>query len=211
MSGPPTLEDRRRARFLIPDTTPLSLLGLIGPMALDWLFVPGAEVWITDMVEIEATREPAPGADRRLSHRQRIRGWLDTNRERIGIQPTREGLEYRNAMAIWDLAGRPAELEPGTAGRGERSVLEILDAVERAVADGEAVVVITDDNKARAALRVIGGLDIDLMGTESFIAWMAGAFRIEGADTAWQAIRAASNETAPILGDDDPVYVRKPT
>ena len=37
-------------RILIPDNTPLSLLAMAGPKALDWLFAPGAEVWVTDMV-----------------------------------------------------------------------------------------------------------------------------------------------------------------
>jgi hypothetical protein len=42
--------DARKPRLLIPDTTPLSLLSMMGKAALDWLFELGAEVWITDMV-----------------------------------------------------------------------------------------------------------------------------------------------------------------
>ncbi len=40
----PADADERRPRLLIPDNTPLSLLAMIGADALDWLFVPGAEV-----------------------------------------------------------------------------------------------------------------------------------------------------------------------
>ncbi len=49
---------QRIPRLLIPDTSPLSLLSMAGREALDYLFVPGVEVWMTDMVEIEATRSP---------------------------------------------------------------------------------------------------------------------------------------------------------
>lgn len=202
--------DRRRARFLIPDTMPLSLLGLIGPDALDWLFVPGAEVWITDMVEQEATRDPDPGADPRRQHRTTIAAWFAANRHRISIRTTGVGEDYREAMETWGLAGRPPRLKPKWRDRGERSVFEVLDAAERTVRGGEAVVVLTDDANARAALLARTGLDIDLMGTESFIAWMAGTFGVAGADTAWQTIVAATGGTAPITGDDDPVYVRRP-
>jgi hypothetical protein len=48
----------RRARILIPDNTPLSLLAMVGSDALDWLFATGAEVWVTDMVNQEALRDP---------------------------------------------------------------------------------------------------------------------------------------------------------
>jgi hypothetical protein len=53
---------------LIPDTSPLSLLAMVGS-ALDWLFVPNADVWIPDMVKAEATRVP----DQDRSRRQRAR------------------------------------------------------------------------------------------------------------------------------------------
>ncbi|QXZ80886.1 MULTISPECIES: hypothetical protein [unclassified Rhizobium] len=45
------------------DNTPLYLLGTIE--ALNWLFEPGCEVMITDMVTAEAIREPGEGWDQR--------------------------------------------------------------------------------------------------------------------------------------------------
>ena len=101
----------RRARILIPDNTPLSLLAMIGPQALDWLFVPGAEVWVTDMVKEEALRDPDQGDDQREQHRNDIANWFIRNERRIHVQPTDEGEEYRKAMSAWRrVPGMPSEL-----------------------------------------------------------------------------------------------------
>ena len=117
----------RKARILIPGNTPLSLLAMVGPEALDWLFVPGAEVWVTDMVRREALRDPPEGGDQRELHRRDIINWFERNKHLIHEQPTDEGEEYRKAMEAWRLAGMPKELKPSWKGRGERSVLEVLE------------------------------------------------------------------------------------
>jgi hypothetical protein len=205
----PTDDIARRSRILIPDTTPLSLLALIGSDALDWLFVPGADVWVTDMVREEAIRDPDPGDDQRLSHRAVLKEWFAGNANRIHIRTTREGEEYAKAMKNWQLAGSKPELKPSWKGRGERSVPGVLEAVESLLADGEAVVVLVDDNKARIAIQLGHELDIDLMGTESFITWMRDRFRMPNAENAWAAIRIAAGDNVPDTREDDPVYLRK--
>ena len=204
----PTDDVARRSRIFIPDTTPLSLLALIGSDALDWLFVPGADVWVTDMVREEAIRDPDPGDDQRLSHRAVLKEWFAGNANRIHIRTTREGEEYAKAMKNWQLAGSKPELKPSWKGRGERSVLGVLEAVESVLADGEAVVVLVDDNKARIAIQLGHEFDIDLMGTESFITWMRDRFRTPNAENAWAAIRIAAGNNVPETRDDDPVYLR---
>ena len=198
----------RRSRILIPDTTPLSLLSLIGSDALDWLFVPKADVWISDMVKEEAIRDPDPGDDQRLQQRAVLKDWFARNANRIHIKDTREGEEYAKAMQNWQLAGSKAELKPSWKGRGERSVLQVLEVVESVLADGEAVVVLVDDNKARIAIQLENQFDIDLMGTESFITWMRDRFKMPNAENAWAAIRIAAGNNVPGTRDDDPVYVR---
>src|SRR5471030_3058788 len=115
----PSADDARRSRLLIADNTPLSLLALVGEHALDWLFVPDVEVWITDMVRDEALRDPDPGSDRRREHRALIRAWLDKNAPRIHIQETDAGEEYRKAMEAWELTGRRPDLKPSWKGRGD--------------------------------------------------------------------------------------------
>ena len=205
----PTDDIARRSRILIPDTTPLSLLALIGRDALDWLFVPRADVWVTDMVREEAIRDPDPGDDQRLSHRAVLKEWFAGNANRIHVRTTREGEEYAKAMTNWQLAGSKPELKPSWKGRGERSVPGVIEAVESLLADGEAVVVLVDDNKARIAIQLGHEFDIDLMGTESFVTWMRDRFRMPNAENAWAAIRIAAANNVPETRDDDPVYLRK--
>jgi len=205
----PTSAHERRSRILIPDTSPLSLLAMIGSDALDWLFVPNADVWIPDMVKAEAMRAPEPGDDQRLEHRATIADWFRRNENRIHIVDTHEGVEYAKAMQAWVLAGSKPELKPSGKGRGEKSVLQVLDVVETVLADGEAAVVLVDDNKARIAIQLENAFDIDLMGTESFITWMHEKFKVAGAENAWAAIRIAAGGHAPVTTDPDPVYMRK--
>jgi hypothetical protein len=198
-----------RWRLLIPDNTPLSLLGLLGVDALDWLFVPGAEVWVTDMVREEALRDPDPGDDRRAEHRAIISDWFNRNRHRIRIQSTAEGLEYKKAMEVWRRAGSPPELKPSWSARGERSILQVLGSVEKILADGEVVVTLVDDRKARAAIRAMEGTDIDLMATETFVEWLHQRFHVAKATTAWSIIKVAANNRIPSAPEEDPVHIRK--
>jgi hypothetical protein len=204
----PKDEIARRSRILIPDTTPLSLLALIGSDALDWLFIPKADVWISDMVRQEAVRDPDPGDDQRLQHRAVLKQWFARNANRIHIKATREGEEYAKAMENWQLAGSKPQLKPSWKGRGERSVLQVLEVVEGVLQDGEAVVVLVDDNKARIAIQLENEFDIDLMGTESFITWMHDRFKMPNSQNAWAAIRIVAGNNVPETRDDDPIHLR---
>ena len=200
----------RRARVLIPDNTPLSLLAMIGEEALDWLFAPGAEVWVTDMVSEEALRDPDPGDDQRHGHRGDIAAWFKRNKHRIHVQNTDEGEEYRKAVEAWRrLPDSPPDLKPAWKGRGERSIIQVLDGIEKLVADGEAVIAIVDDRKARAAISVLANVDVDLMATESYIHWVATRFHVKEAETAWLTIEMAAGGKAPIAPDEDPVHIHK--
>jgi hypothetical protein len=205
---PPKDEVARRSRILIPDTTPLSLLATIGSDALDWLFVPNADVWISDMLKQEAVRDPDPGDDQRLQHRAVLKEWFSRNANRIHIKTTREGEEYVKAMENWRLAGSRPELKPLCKGRGERSVLQVLEVVESVLEDGEAAVVLVDDIKARIAIQLENEFDIDLMGTESFITWMHDKFKMPNSENAWAAIRIAAGNNVPETRDDDPIHLR---
>jgi hypothetical protein len=207
-SEQPKDEIERRSRILIPDTTPLSLLAMVGRDALDWLFVPNADVWISDMVQQEAVRDPDPGDDQRLQHRTVLKEWFAGNANRIHIKTTREGEEYAKAMENWKLAGSKPELKPSWKSRGERSVLQVLEVVESVMKNGEAVVVIVDDNKARIAIQLENEFDIDLMGTESFITWMHDKFKMPNSENAWAAIKIAAGNNVPQTREDDPIFLR---
>ena len=161
------------------------------------------------MVRAEATRAPDPGDDQRHQHRATLTDWFRRNENRIHIVETHEGQEYAKAMEAWVLAGSKPELKPSWKGRGEKSVFQVLDVVETVLADGEAAVVLVDDNKARIAIQLESAFDIDLMGTESFITWMHERFKVANAEHAWTAIKIAAGGHAPGANDDDPIYLRK--
>jgi hypothetical protein len=100
-------------------------------------------------------------------------------------------------------------LKPSWKGRGEKSVLQVLDVVETVLEDGEAAVVLVDDSKARIAIQLENEFDIDLMGTESFITWMHEKFKVPNAENAWAAIKIAAGGNAPVGAENDPIFLRK--
>lgn len=204
----------RVPRLLIPDNTPLSLLSMIGSGALDWLFAPGVEVWVTDMVRHEALRDPDPGDDQRAEQRKVLREWFAANSNRIGIQPTPEGQDYEREMRNWIRGGRVAADRPSWRNRGERSILNLLSVVSRIVADGESVVLLVDDRAARSLVIQAARteeIDADLMATETFLAWLEQDYGVADTRQAWTAIRTAAGGKQPDAPMADPVHVRKPT
>src|SRR5689334_6398997 len=119
MIDKPEPEDARTPRFLIIDNTPLSLLGTLE--ALDWLFEPGCDVMITDMVMAAAIRERGESCDWRRNARACVAGWLESNIDRITVLATVEGQRYEREMRLWERAGKPDDQHPEWSDRGERS------------------------------------------------------------------------------------------
>ncbi|MFT2215062.1 hypothetical protein ACLJYM_24860 [Rhizobium giardinii] len=178
----------RKPRLLIPDNSPLSLLSMAGREALDYLFAPGVEVWITDMVEIEATRDPDPGDDQRTEQRRAIAKWLDDNRHRISVMETAVGREYSKAMTNWTMGGSHPDLKPDWADRGHYSLFDILNAAETFVEDSEAVVLLVDDRRARTTLRQNEDLNLDILSTRAFISMLEHEFGIENVADLWPLV-----------------------
>jgi hypothetical protein len=228
----PAPGDERRPAILVSDAGPLSLLATV-PGALDWLFVPGCEVWIHDIILDEVLRNPGEGKDQRVEHRAEVAGWVRRNRYRIKRLETRIGKRYaaemrshENAMELWRRAGSPPDLEPlrpEWKDRGDRSAWVGVNIANDALATGEAVLALADDHNVRAAIEAGGRqkkkASINLMGTQTFIQWMAGNFAVEAALTAWDAIETAREGKVPTFnhgsddqedGADDPIYIRVP-
>ncbi len=207
---------RRIPRLLIPDNSPISLLSGAGREGLDALFVPGVEVWVTDMVRIEATRDPDPGDDPRRGQRRLIAEWFEANKHRISVMETEAGREYLKAMVNWTIGGSRPDLKPSWTGRGDVSLLNILSSAEKVVADNEAVVLLVDDRRARAALRQTEGLNLDILSTRAYVSMLQEEFGVENAADIWKTIEmsAGVNEhgasKAPAHLHQDPIYVRKP-
>jgi len=207
MIDKPDSRDIRTPRFLIMDNTPLSLLGCI--KALDWFFEPGCDVMITDLVVAEATRDPGEGRDQRRGVRAYIGEWLESNRDRITILETVEGIRYAREMKLWERAGKPDDLRPSWSDRGERSLLSAVQDLKRAISLVEEIIVVIDDRNGRDAVRAVRA-DLTMMGTRTFIRWMEEDFGIAEASTAWQTIRLATSNTADEGEEDDPVYITAP-
>lgn len=219
--------DERRPAILVSDTTPLSLLATVSG-ALDWLFTPGCQVWIPDIILDEALRDPGEGKDQRIENRAEIADWMRTNRYRIKRLETRIGVRYaaemrgyQNAVELWKLAGSPANREPEApdwSDRGDESVWVGVNIAHEALATGESVIAVVDDHNVRAAIEARGRqrkrAAIDLMGTQTFIEWMTEDFGISEAITAWDTITQAREGKVPTYdGEDDPVdpvYIRVP-
>lgn len=137
-------------RILIPEISPLRRLAAAGETALNHLFGDDAEIWIADIVEDEIMRGAA--------ETETLRAWFARNRERIHIQKTDTGNEYRKAMEAWRrVPGSPPELRPTPR---TSDVLMALEAVEKALASGEKVVAVVDDRKIAAALGEFDGVEV---------------------------------------------------
>lgn len=185
---------------------------MLGKGALNWLFVPTVEVWVTDLVRQEALRDPDPGGDFRAGQRQDLREWFEENTGRIKVQPAPEGQDYEREVRNWVRGGRVLTDKPSWRNRGERSIADVLSIAEQVVATGEAVVLLVDDRSARAMLvRAIQAkeLDADIMATETFLAFLEQDFGLAEASTAWQAIRLAAGGGEPATFVGDPIYVRR--
>jgi len=227
MIAPPEhAEDQRTPKILVSDATPLSLLGVV-PGGLDWLFVPQCEVWIPDIIMDEVLRDPGVEKDARIEHRAEISRWLTRNKYRIKRLETRIGNRYRletdeyeRACKLWDLAGRPVEMKPTRPDwkdRGDESVWIAVRTANAAVTKiGSSVIALVDDGEVRDLIEAQGrrqqAAAIDLMGTQTFIRWMAEDFGIKAAATAWDMIASARQSKVPeMLADEDavdPVYIR---
>jgi len=205
MIAKPEHGQEKKPKLLIADNGPISVLSEID--ALDWLFKPGCDVWMTDMVLIEARRAPKPGARERKAARACFERWFQRNRRQIKVVETTTGQEFERNMKLWEMAGRPEGLEPSTANLGEASMLSKLEAIRETVAEDQAVIVLMDDRNGRAVAKTLS-LNIDLMGTQTFIAWMADDFKVKEAGNAWVTLQAILGKELDHGEEDDPVYVR---
>ncbi|ACK86313.1 hypothetical protein [Methylobacterium brachiatum] len=197
---------RSRPRILVSDATPLSLLGMID--ALDWLFVPGCDVWLTDMVMEEVVRPPPAGGDLRRAARGAIKDWMERNRDRITRVETDEGRRYAREMELWRRAGEPPDMMPNWADRGEASLLSMVRSTKDSLSPDEAIIALVDERDARDVMRGVRG-NIDMMGTQTFVRWMLEDFGILEAEHAWTAIMIASGGKADPGEEEDPVHIRK--
>ena len=138
-------------RTLIAEISPLKRLAAAGESALGRLFENATELWIADLVEDEIMRSEA-GTDT-------LREWFEKNRERIRIQESDDGVEYRKALTAWRrVPETPPELCPKTP---QIDALFALDAAEKLAKNGDVSVVV-DDQRIAAAIAAMGDPRIEI-------------------------------------------------
>jgi hypothetical protein len=94
-------------RFIIADTTPVSLPSLLGREGLDLLCATETELVITDVVKDELLEALEPGSDAAHERRSKIADWRATHEAdgRLREMSTSAGPVYRAAMAGWRAVG----------------------------------------------------------------------------------------------------------
>lgn len=129
------------------------------------------------------------------------------------MQPTPEGRDYERETRNWVCGGRVLADRPSWRNRGERSIQDLLPIVGQMVAAGEALVLLVDDQPARALLLQeahTGGIETDLMATETFLDLIEEDYGVANARDAWVAIHHAAGGRQPEAPVADPVYVHQP-
>ena len=206
MIDKPEPGEEKTPKLLIMDNGPIACLSNIDG-ALDWFFEPEFEVWMTDMVLIEARRKSAPGGRVRNAAMSYFQRWFNQNKYRIKVVVTKEGQAYATAMKLWEMAGSPQEVKPNSSDYGEASILSKLRTIRKLVTEGETVIVVMDDRDGRAAVKGLE-MNVDLMLTRTFIAMMDEDYHVKVAATAWETLVQILGEELDYGEDNDPVYVR---
>lgn len=206
MIDKPEPGDEKTPKLLIMDNGPISSLSNIDG-ALDWFFKPRCEVWMTDMVLVEARRQSPPGGRVRNAAQSYFQRWFSQNKYRIKVVVTKEGQAYAKAMKLWEMAGSPEEEKPDSSDYGEASILSKLRTIRKLVTEGETVIVVMDDRDGRAAVKGLE-MNVDLMLTRTFIAMMDEDYHIKEAATAWETLARILGNELDYGEDNDPVYVR---
>jgi hypothetical protein len=174
--------------ILIPDNGPLGALAI--NQALDCLFDLGAPIHITDVVIEEATR------NKDLWWNTEISKWLARNDNRYTVIETETGREWRKAIALWEAAGSPPELEPSSSDKGDLSILELVETYENKMEPDETIIAIVDDAKLRKRLSR-SDVNIDLISTRALFSIIEKDLHKDNAESMWMLVRLANPTADP--------------
>jgi hypothetical protein len=176
----PSLKDR--TALLVPDDGALLALAEYGADALDWLFLSGAAVFVTDAVRREIVRDRNPGEDD-YAPRQRplLAHWFGQNAGRIRVLPSRQGAAYDHDMAQWERGGHSGPA-PSWDWDDQPRAADAVRAAQRIPEEANArVLVVANHDATRAALHHLLSETLALTGTTRFIGMIAGTFGVEKA------------------------------
>lgn len=174
----PSIKDR--TTIFVPDDGALLAIAEHGREALDWLFLPNANVIVTDVVRHELLRDRAQGEDDYApGQRPLLALWFERNADRISIIPTEAGERHSHDNERWERSGHPAGGAPAwdwSDSPRAAGMVRALDAILTAA--GQRILVIANHDATRAAVRSFVSDNVALTGTMRFIGMIAGEFRI---------------------------------
>ena len=185
-SNLPVLGDK--TVILVPDDGALLAMAEHGADALDWLFLPGAEVVVTDMVRNELLRDrPTGEEDYHPKQRSLLAHWFSANGQRLTILVSEAGEEYAADMAAWERAGHPAGLMPeldwsdGARLSHVLQTLSLLRVSPGKAPHGRKILVVANHSNTRSLVHTKVSDDLALTGTLRFFGMVAGEYRIDKA------------------------------
>lgn len=177
-----------RPDVIVPDTGPLIHLAQVD--ALHLLHAIGGRVVVADMVEIEATQDPAkPGA-------RAIADWIAAGRAPGSNAPV---LVASTEIGQLFLQARKSDPDIRPRNAGELAILEWLGTyVEHADGAGHGVLIVYENGKIPRFVRETGlDLDTDVLTTRAFLALAERRGVIDSADDYWRRIAAAAPTANP--------------
>lgn len=156
----------KRLGLIVTDASPLITLG--AARALSCLVMPGAAVFIPDMIYAEVTRDMAKlGAEE-------VVAWIRANLGQVEIVPTEVYAEFEALLAV----------NPNTRsrGRGEQAALEVLSFEIGANSELHALLLFEDsDIRTREFVRVLPER-VTAISTGDFLRELEEAGRIQSSD-----------------------------
>lgn len=176
----PSLKDR--TAILVPDDGALLAMAEYGADALDWLFLLGAKVFVTDAVRYEILRDRKAGEDDYApGQRPLLALWFARNAERIATVPSRQIAAFDHDVTQWERGGH-AGPAPSWDWDDQPRAADAVRAVSRIPApERERILVVANHDATRAAFGHMISDALALTGTTRFIGMIAGTFGVEKA------------------------------
>lgn len=171
---------KNRAIIFLPDDGALLAVAEHGIDALDWLFLPGAQVVITDAVRHELLRDRTPGEDDYApNQRPLLDHWFMDNAFRIAVISNEAGDRPFSKTSPWEWAEHRTDGVSAwdwSDSLRAAGAIRALDALP--VSENRRILVIANHDATRAAIRTRTSEYIDLTGTLRFFGLIAAEFQV---------------------------------
>lgn len=188
----PSIKDR--AIILLPDDGALLAIVEHGIDALDWLFLPGAQIFVTDAVRHELLRDRVIGEDDYAPQQRPLLAlWFERNVARVSVISSEAGDRHRRETEHWERTGHRVDGAPTWDWSDSPRAASAARALEALLPFGDTrVLVIANHDATRAAIRARASGGVQLTGTMRFFGMIAGEFQIPKAISLVSRISSAA-------------------